>query len=45
MVDVYTIGRRDARVGLNEGDTPLVEPASVVLDMLCAAMHFFKQRD
>ncbi|HMR22666.1 MAG TPA: LuxR C-terminal-related transcriptional regulator [Micropruina sp.] len=39
MVDVYTIGRRDARVGLNEGGTPLVEPASVVLDMLCAAMH------
>lgn len=39
MVDVYTIGRRDARVALNEGGTPLVEPATVVLDMLCAAMR------
>lgn len=39
MVDVYTIGRRDARVALNEGGTPQVEPATVVLDMLCAAMR------
>lgn len=40
MVDTCMVGRRDAHVALNEGvHTPLVEPATVVLDMLCVAMR------
>lgn len=40
MVDTCMIGRRDAHVALNEEVyTPLVEPATVVLDMLCEAMR------
>lgn len=39
MVDTCMIGRRDTHVALNEGGTPLVEPATVVLEMLCAAMR------
>lgn len=39
MVDSYTITRRDAHVALDEGGTPLVEPATAVLAMLCEAMR------
>ena len=40
MVDTCMVGRRDAHVALNEGVyPPLVEPATVVLDMLCEAMR------
>lgn len=39
MIDSCIIGRRDEQVASHEGGTPRADTATVVLDMLCSAMH------
>jgi len=39
MIDSYTIARRDPQVVREDSRLARVEPAAVVLDMLCEAMH------